>query len=173
VAPDNQHIGKTKVEAPVKTFTGAHAHGVVFVEGVAYTDNVVAIQYFARHGYKITGPDAPKGKVTTVMEDQSVAVAPTNPSHPGQDAGVAAGMDEESRREAFGEGTGPLLDYGTEIQTGPATIEYPSAHARGKQIEAPAAGPTAQRGVSADEAADAAAAKREFGAKRRGGKKKS
>lgn len=103
--------GQTKVEAPNKDFSGLGPGGLGFANGIAYTSNPVLIDYCARHGYKVTGPDAPETMPATVAEDpQTVRQAHQNLSAPSEDASASRGMTEEQRRAAYGEQVGTMLD---------------------------------------------------------------
>lgn len=51
-------MAKTKVQTPVKDFTGTAA-GVEFVAGSGETDNPTALAYFKRHGYQVGDAGTP------------------------------------------------------------------------------------------------------------------
>jgi len=42
-----------KVYSPYKQYTGTHAFGVRFVDGVGETDDPRALDWFRRHGYRV------------------------------------------------------------------------------------------------------------------------
>jgi hypothetical protein len=145
--------GQTKVEAPNKNFTGLGPGGLAFADGVAYTNNPVLIDYCARHGYKVTGPDAPETDPTTVFEDpNTVRQAHQNLSAPSEDASASRGMTEEQRREAYGEAVGLMLekDGVTPPFIAPGPLSDPN-----EIVEHP--GGTEQVGLTRDQADHAAA----------------
>lgn len=51
-------MAKTKVTAPVEGYSGPGPAGVVFTDGVAYTDDEAVLDYFRTAGYGV-GPDRP------------------------------------------------------------------------------------------------------------------
>lgn len=107
----DQRDGLTKIEAPNKSYTGVGPNGLAFADGVAYTDNPVLIDYCARHGYKVSGPDAPEKAPATVAEDpQTVRQGHQNLSAPSEDASASRAMTEDQRRAAYGEGVGQMLE---------------------------------------------------------------
>lgn len=146
--------GKTKIEAPNKSYTGLGPGGLAFANGVAYTDDPVITDYCARHGYKVSGPAEPETKPATVFEDpQTVRQGHQALSAPSEDASVSRGMTEDQRREAYGKQVGQMIDKEgvTPPSIGPSTIADPNDEAP----EHP--GGTEQIGLTRDQADHAAA----------------
>lgn len=70
-------MAKTKIETPVKDFTGTVA-GVTFADGEGETDDPTALAYFKRHGYKVGGKQSekPQGTPETTPETPAVETKP-------------------------------------------------------------------------------------------------
>ena len=59
----------TKITAPNKEYTGRGAYGVGFADGIGYTEDPVAVDWFRRHGYTVEGDEVEEGEVATIFDD--------------------------------------------------------------------------------------------------------